>query len=135
MNVLHRKYDVFSTSVRKELADVTPMEVKVDIAAWERPANAGPPRKQPAIKEQAILGQIVPLQASNVIQSSTQPYYSQVHMVPKVPTPTDPVDFRFCVDLRGLNNVTENSAWPLPNIPKLSNRIGQHKPKKLLSLI
>ena len=42
VNVLNRKYDVFSTSVRKEPADVTPMEVKVDIAAWERPANSGP---------------------------------------------------------------------------------------------
>ena len=134
VNALNRKYDVFSTSVRKEPADVTPMEVKVDLPAWERPANAGPPRKQSAIKEQAILGQIVPLQASNVIRSSTQPYYSQVHMVPKVPTPTEPVDFRFCVDLRGLNNVTENTAWPLPNIPALLNRIGQQKPKRFAKL-
>ena len=134
VNALNQKYDVFSTSVRKEPADVTSMEVKVDIAAWERPANAGPPRKQSIIKEQAILGQIVPLQASNIIQSSTQPYYSQVHMVPKVPTPTDPVDFRFCVDLRGLNNVTENTAWPLPNIPALLNRIGQQKPKLFAKL-
>ena len=134
VNVLNRKYDVFSTSVRKEPADVTPIEVKVDIAAWERPANSGPPRRQSAIKEQAILGQILPLEASNVIRSSTSPYYSQVHMVPKVPTPTEPVDFRFCVDLRGLNEVTENTAWPLPNIPALLNRIGQQKPKLFAKL-
>ena len=93
VNVLNQKYDVFSTSVRKEPADVTPMEVKVNLAAWERPANSGPPRRQSEIKEKAILGQIRPLEASNVIRASISPYHSQVHMVPKVPTPTDPVDF------------------------------------------
>jgi hypothetical protein len=134
VNVLNQKYDVFSTSVRKEPADVTPMEVKVNLAAWERPANSGPPRRQSEIKEKAILGQIRPLEASNVIRASTSPYYSQVHMVPKVPTPTDPADFRFCVDLRGLNDVTENTAWPLPNIPALLNRIGQQKPKLFAKL-
>ena len=75
VNTLNQRHDVFSTSVRKEPADVTPMEFKVDIAALERPANADPPRKQSIIKEQAVLGQLVPLPASNVIRLSTEPYY------------------------------------------------------------
>jgi cleavage and polyadenylation specificity factor subunit 1 len=33
-----------------------------------------------------------------------------------------------------LNNVTENTAWPLPNIPALLNRIGQQKPKLFAKL-
>ena len=129
VKALNKKYDGFSTAVRSEPADVTPMEVKVDLEAWRRPANAGPPRKQSLLKEKAILGQITPLLDSKVIQPSMQPFYSQVHMVPKVTSPTEPGDFRFCVDLRGLNNCTENTAWPLPNIPALSTRIGQQKPK------
>ena len=134
VNILNRKYDVFSTSVRLEPADVTPMEVKVNLDMWRKPANAGPPRKQSSIKEKAILGQVTPLLASRVIQPSTQPYYSQVHMVPKVTSPTEPADFRFCVDLRGLNNCTENTAWPLPNIPAMLTRIGQQKPKLFAKL-
>ena len=134
VKALNKKYDVFSTSVRSEPADVTPMEVKVDLEAWRRPANAGPPRKQSLLKEKAILGQITPLLDSKVIQPSMQPFYSQVHMVPKVTSPTEPGDFRFCVDLRGLNNCTENTAWPLPNIPALLTRIGQQKPKLFAKL-
>ena len=134
VNILNRKYDVFGTSVRLEPADVTPMEVKVNLDMWRKPANAGPPRKQSSIKEKAILGQVTPLLASRVIQPSTQPYYSQVHMVPKVTSPTEPADFRFCVDLRGLNNCTENTAWPLPNIPAMLTRIGQQKPKLFAKL-
>jgi len=58
VNILNRKYVVFSTSVRLEPADVTPMEVKVNLDMWRKPANAGPPRKQSSIKEKAILGQV-----------------------------------------------------------------------------
>jgi len=134
VNTLNRKYDVFSTSVRAEPADVTPMEVNVDLNMWNKPANAGPPRKQSLVKEKAIIGQVTPLLSSRVIQPSTQPYYSQVHMVPKVTSPTEPADFRFCVDLRGLNNCTENISWPLPNIPAMLTRIGQQKPKLFAKL-
>ena len=129
VNTLNRKYDVFSTSVRAEPADVTPMEVNVDLNMWNKPANAGPPRKQSLVKEKAIIGQVTPLLSSRVIQPSTQPYYSQVHMVPKVTSPTEPADFRSCVDLRGLDNCTENISWPLPNIPAMLTQIGQQKPK------
>jgi hypothetical protein len=95
VRALNKKYDVFSTSVRSEPADVTPMEVKVDLEAWRRPANAGPPRKQSLLKEKAILGQITPLLDSKVIQPSMQPFYSQVHMVSKVTSPTEPGDLDF----------------------------------------
>ena len=92
---MNKKYDVLSTLVWFEPADVTPMEVKVDLEAWRRPANAGPPRKQSLLKEKAMLGQITPLLDSNVIQPLMQPFYSEVHMVSKVTSPTEPGDLDF----------------------------------------
>lgn len=77
------------------------------------------PAKQAAINkfiEKALeLKVIVPSQATS---------WSQVHLTKK-PDNT----WRFCIDFRGLNSVTQSMGWPIPIIIDILQRIGARKPK------
>ena len=37
--------------------------------------------------------------------------------------------WRFCIDYRKLNQVTKSMGWPIPNIPEMLRRIGEHRPR------
>ena len=69
---------------------------------------------------------IVTLKRQGIIDNSDATHYSQVLMVPKPDGSS-----RMCIDYRGLNDCTSDASWPIPNIPQMMRRIGQH----LLSLI
>ena len=114
----------FSESVKEQPAKVAPLHLDVDLASWETPRNAGPPRVQSEIKQLEIKKQIDKLLILGIVQPSQAPYYSHPHLIPK-PDGT----WRFCVDYRQLNNASKSLGWPIPNIDLLLRRVGKHQPK------
>ncbi len=100
--------DIFSTVIRAEPADVTPMELKVDESKWYLPKNRLPPRPYSAAKRKELITQIDYMLLWKVIRSSQAEAWSHAHLTPK------PMDlWRFCVDLRNLNEACESMNWPI----------------------
>jgi hypothetical protein len=66
---------------------------------------------------------------NNVIEPSSATEFSQVHLQPKPEG-----KWRFCVDLRNLNLASKGRGWPIPNIPQMLRRIGDHKAKFFASM-
>jgi hypothetical protein len=58
--------------------------------------------------------------ASGIIETSSSPYSSPIVMAPKKDG-----KFRFCVDFRRLNSITEDSAQPLPVIQEVLKDLGE----------
>ena len=146
MQAICRKYlSVFNTCLRPTPAEIPAMELKVDEAKWRVNANKGPPRTQTAAKNEEVRKQIEKMLPNGVVQESQAEYYSQVHLTPKpvhsLAPPTEQTDgviplavhivvgWRFCVDFRALNAASEGMGWPIPNIPEMLRRLGDHKPK------
>lgn len=101
------------------------MKLKVNESAWKIPKHAGPDRPQTTVKQKEIVIQVGDLTDAGIIQPSTAAHYSQVHLTPK---PHQPDRWRFCIDFRWLNLVTETIGQWIPNISQLINRIGAAKP-------
>jgi len=113
----------FSSKLRPEAALLPPMELKVG-DSWDCRDNKRPPRPQGRIKQEAIDAQVRDMQEAGVVRASEAPNYSQVHLTPKPDG-----SYRFCIDYRRLNAVTEGQTWPIPNIKEMVQRIGAHRPK------
>ena len=64
-----------------------------------------------------------------LIRESQAEFYSQVHHTPK---PNN--KWRFCVDYRNLNTVSDGMGWPIPNISQMLQRLGQHRPRYFAKL-
>ena len=146
---------VFNTCLGPEPAHLEPMTLNVDLSKWHSNTNKGPPRGTTASKVEEIQKQIGKMLPNQVIQTSQAEYYSQVHLTPKpvhtlekevqqldtsstVPKEVDAtiplavqiaIGWRFCVDFRNLNLACTGLGWPLPNIPEMLRRLGDHKPK------
>ena len=116
--------DIFSTRLRREPADLPPMELKVDLAKWQVSSNSGPPRHQTGLKQVETKQQVEKLLAAEAIQTSQAAFYSQVHLVPKPHG-----KWRFCVDFRYLNLASKGMGWPIPNIQQMLQRLGQQRSK------
>ena len=115
----------FSKELNSEAAFVTPMEIglKAD-SKWQVKSNSLPPRQQSRLKQQEIIIQIDKMLQSGVIRPSKASAYSQVMLTPK-----SNGTWRFCIDYRRLNSITDPNRFPLPRIPQMLNRIGEKKPK------
>ena len=124
--------DVFAIELVGPPARLPPMELRVDHSKWYTRANMMPPRIQSLNKETEIRTQIDKLLKFKKIESTQQAYYSQVHLAEK--SKSDPPAYRFCIDFRGLNSATEDTAWPLPRIDDMLRRIGQRRPKRMARL-
>jgi len=74
---------LFSKVVRKEPADLPPLEIRVDRAKWDCNKNRSPPVTQSKDKAQALRKMTEKLLERDVIEPSTARAYSQVHLVPK----------------------------------------------------
>ncbi len=59
-----------------------------------------------------------------MIRPSQAPWYSQVHLTPK---PNGA--WRFCIDYRGLNDCSEAMGWPIPNVSRMLQRLGDKRAK------
>ena len=115
---------VFSEELRKEPAKLEPFDVKFDRNKWQRPKNGLPPRPQSRNKHAEIKRQIDKMLAAGVITPSQAPWYSQVHLTPK---PND--KWRFCIDFRALNECSESMGWPIPNVYRMLQRLGNKRAK------
>jgi hypothetical protein len=115
---------VFSEELRKEPAKLKPFDVKFDREKWQRPRNSLPPRPQSRNKHAEIRRQIDKMLAAGVIAPSQAPWYSQVHLTPK---PND--KWRFCIDFRTLNDCSESMGWPIPNVYRMLQRLGNKRAK------
>ena len=60
----------------------------------------------------------------NVIEPSTATEYSQLHLQAKPDG-----KWQFCTDLRNLILASKGRGWPIPNIPQMLRRIGDHHTK------
>ena len=142
---------VFNTCLSPEPALLEPMTLNVDHSKWHSNANKGPPRQQTPVKNEEIRKQVGKMLPNEVITVSQAEYYSQVHLTPKPvhslevhpldKNSSDPTDatiplavqiamgWRFCVDFRNLNLASTGMGWPIPNVPQMLRRLGDHKPK------
>ena len=115
----------FSMKLNKEAAHITPMDLKfLPDSVWHTGANSQPPRQQSRLKAEEILIQIDKMLAAGIIRASQAQSYSQVMMTPKKDG-----TWRFCVDFRRLNAITEPNRFPLPRIDNLLKRLGDKHPK------
>lgn len=72
------------------------------------------PRRFSPEQLQAIDAEVEKMLASGVIRPSCSPYAFEPHLVLKKTN-----DWRFCVDFRRLNEVTQADGWPMPRIQDL----------------
>ena len=116
---------VFNDKLNKEAAKIKPMELRFkEGSVWETGVNIQPPRPQSRLKAVEILAQVDKMLAAGIIRDSQAVAYSQVMMTPK----TDG-SWRFCVDYRRLNVLSEPNKFPLPRIKDMLNRLGEKKAK------
>ena len=122
--VLVKYSDIFSATLPSEPANLPAFTIEVDKRSWENPAkNRTAPRPQTWAKNEEIRRQLDNYLAEDIIEPSNAAFYSQVHLVPKPDGA-----WRFCIDYRNLNLVTQNiTNWPLPYIRDMLHRIGQKK--------
>ncbi|MGH0129364.1 UNVERIFIED_CONTAM: hypothetical protein FKN15_043515 [Acipenser sinensis] len=69
------------------------------------------PRRQPLARQEATEEALKEMREAGIIEPSDSPWTSPVVMVPKKDG-----KWRFCVDYRRLNDVTEKDSYPLPRI-------------------
>jgi hypothetical protein len=116
---LERWKEVFSRTLSSEPAQLAPLEITVDAEKWETRRSQGPPRIMSFEKEQHLRKFIEESVANNIIRPSTASHYSQVHLVPKPPSPDGTKKMRTTIDYRYLNECSKPMSWPLPNISQM----------------
>jgi hypothetical protein len=122
---LVEKYrDVFSLKLNPIPAKLKPMKLSVNDLLWRTEKNRRPARPQSDEKRREIERQVQKMLDEKLIRPSQAAYWSQVILAPK---PNG--QWRFCIDYRALNEITEAMGWPIPNMEQTFHRIGQEKPK------
>ena len=106
--------DRFKKTVGTEPAKVAPLQLQVDLAKWHVNSNRRGPRTQSVLKEKAIRDFITQAMEDDVIEESQAMYVSQVLLTPKPDG-----SYRFCIDLRALNDASTSNGWPLPRIREI----------------
>ena len=121
--------EIFSRTLRDEPANLPPFTVEVDTSKWETRKNQTACRQQSPLQNQEIKTQIEKLLKCKAIRYSQAAHYSQVLLVKKPEVTPGVKEWRFCNDYRSINEVSTSNGWPIPNIPQMLRRIGDHKPK------
>jgi hypothetical protein len=116
--------EVFRSTLTPEPAKVQTFELKVDVEKWLKSAGGKAPRLMSREKMNEVERQIESMLTLNLIRESTAPAVSHVMLAPK---PNG--KWRFCVDYRTLNVLSESLSWPIPNIKMMLDRIGSHRAK------
>lgn len=86
-----------------------------------RPVNKKPYRYSPQQKDE-IEKQVVQMLNQVIIQSSSSPFASPVLLVKKKDG-----SWRFCIDYRGLNDITEKNKYPMPVVDELLDELAGAK--------
>ena len=119
--------DVFSETLPAEPAKLPPFNIDADLVKWQVPRNSGPPRPQTPANQLEIKHQLDLLLSQNIIRTSQASHYSQVLLAEKPPKGSGKK--RFCIDFVNLNNCSSSTAWPIPNIKQMLQRLGTKKAK------
>ncbi|UYV75730.1 hypothetical protein LAZ67_13001159 [Cordylochernes scorpioides] len=118
LDVLYRYRELFSEEWNKA-ADIEPYHIK--LKANTEPIRQKAYRRSP--KERDIIEeQVKEMCEKGVIRKSTSPWASPVVLVKKPDG-----SYRFCVDYRKVNNVTEKFSYPLPDITDCLDRLAGMK--------
>ena len=96
--------------------------------------TVGPPINQrayrmPLTKRKVVEEMIVSMLEDDIIQPSSSAYASPILLIPKKDG-----EYRFCVDYRQLNAVTEADVYPLPLIQDIFDLVGGSKKMSTLDL-
>ena len=86
------------------------------------PVRSRPYRHSPLL-QQTIREHVKKMLKDGVISESTSPFASPIVMVKKKSG-----DYRFCVDFRALNRITERDTFPLPNITDTFDHLDMQRP-------
>ena len=107
-----------------EPANIPPLEINVDREKWTKTNSRRYVRPLSDSKKAAVEVFIEQALKDNLIRHSNAGAFSQVLLTPK---PNG--KWRFCIDYRALNDLSESLGWPIPNIKQMLNNIGTQKPK------
>jgi hypothetical protein len=111
--------DIISSELDETPALVPPFDLKLDDTKWKVRANRAPSRPQTPANQADMVKQIHTLLEEGILERSQSPHYSQVQMV------ANPDDSRrMCIDVRNLNECTEDASFPVPNTQQFFVRIG-----------
>jgi hypothetical protein len=123
INILLPKYKKqFCTQVRPEPAHLPPFELTIDKDQWENKKNCLPARRADQTRQEAIRSLATTLEENSVIQPSRASHYSHAFVVPKPNS-----KWRFVVDYKNLNLLSDMEKWPIPNIKEMLYRLGDKK--------
>ena len=90
--------------------------------------NSAPVNKRPYPIPHAlrpvVREQVNRMLQAGVIRCSRSPWNAPVVMVRKKSEPGQPIEWRFCTDFRGLNQVTKQDAYPIPNLQDTIAQLG-----------
>ncbi len=116
LKVLVEKYHmIFSKSVNRIPAKVTPMRIEVDPKLWKLPKNRLPPRNLGKVREEEVNRQVDILLEKGCVQTSRASEHSHPFTVPK-----SAGEWRLVMDLVNLNQATTDAEqWPIPRIGEL----------------
>jgi len=117
--------DLFKDEIGPTPADVPPFTVNYDSDAWQQPRNQVHARLLPPNTQAELKAQIDKYLKLGIIEPAPHAKaWSQVLLVRK-PNGT----WRFCIDFRAFNAISESKHWPLPNIRSLLLQLGFQRPK------
>ena len=113
---------VFRAQLTAEPAKLPCFELVVDTAKWLATAGGTYPRQMSKDKNKEVERQVRQMLELQLIQPSTVSAASHVMLAPK-----SGGKWRFCVDYRTLNLLSESLSWPIPNIKHMLERIGSRQ--------
>ena len=115
-----RKYNSRFNSVVMDPAIIPPFDIKIDRIKWTKgTSRRGYVRQISEAKKAAVEAFIIQALKDGLIELSNAGNFSQVLLTPKANG-----KWRFCVDYRALNELSESLGWPIPYIKQLLNNIG-----------
>ncbi len=123
---LVRKYGLFCPPIGVGLSKAPPAEIKLKPGAVINNRNYGSSNIE---RQQAAMEIAQKMEEGGIIQRSTSPYNSPVVLARKADG-----TWRFCVDYRQINAVTERDGYQLPRTNDLLNLLGRAKIFSVLDL-
>ena len=119
INFLSRNKDMFA----KDISEIgkTNLHTHTIYTGQAKPVSTPPYRQTPQMRAE-LDRQLEEMKRHGIIEESTSPWHSPVVMVKK---PNN--EWRFCVDYRKLNAVTEIMSFPIPHMSDVFDTLAESK--------